>query len=904
MMNAQNTVVSEVLTWLANIVPQGTRLCLDSRQIRSGDVFVALRGTQGKGTAFVSQAIEKGAVAVLSDDPEMILPSGFAACTIPNLRASLGEIAHHWYGKPSEQLKVIAVTGTNGKTTTVNWIAQVLNACQVPCASMGTLGTILPNGQNLASSLTTPDVLSMHDLLRQCVQNGVKVVALEASSIGIEQGRLDGVEIDYAGFTNLTLDHLDYHGTMQNYAHAKAKLFAWRSLKRAAFNLDTLLGRELLQEYPAAMTYGYESEKAGVRALNIQVEQARYDLYFEGRTYPIQNQCYGLHNIANQLLLVCLLSSLLPIEQLVQALNQLQAVDGRLESVGIPDTTGFSTFPKVIVDYAHTPDALAHSLNTLKALGKRLICVFGCGGDRDRSKRPVMGKIAMDLADDVYVTSDNPRTEDPECILQEIVRELPKKPRCVESNRAVAIMQAILQANVDDVILIAGKGHETYQEINGQRLFFDDRQWAKLALLMRQACEVSTDTRLTKANDLFVALRGERFDAHDFLGDVHARAAIVERPNPHLKLLQIQVADTAAALADMATAYRRQFDMPVIAVTGSNGKTSCKEMIASILNSASSGHYLATQGNLNNHIGVPLTLLKLRSHHRYAVVELGINHIGEMAFLAAMAQPTISLVNNAQREHQEFMQNVETVAYENGQVLRALSAKGVAIFPAKDEFTSLWKKMSEPHAYRLFGESGKVWATGVHTTDQGVAFNLHIDNECASVQLSIVGEHNVHNALAATACADAAGIAFEDIVQGLRNFEPAKGRLQRYSCPQGLLIDDTYNANPDSVRAAVDVLATQAQPRILVLGDMAEVGQQSEQYHAEVGAYAKQRGIDILLTKGSAVLQTAKAFGEGARHFEHFDDLIHDLKLKKGTILVKGSRSAQMEMVVNALKAE
>ncbi|WP_296946236.1 UDP-N-acetylmuramoyl-tripeptide--D-alanyl-D-alanine ligase [uncultured Massilia sp.] len=450
---------------------------------------------------------------------------------------------------------------------------------------------------------------------------------------------------------------------------------------------------------------------------------------------------------------------------------------------------------------------------------------------------------------------------------------------------------------------------------------------------------VSTDSRTVAQGALFVALRGEIFDAHDFLDQVAARgvaAVVAERLPDGFPLPALLVPDTLAALGRIGNAWRRDFAIPVIGVTGSNGKTTVKEMIASILAAAfGTEARLATQGNLNNEIGVPLTVMRLTGAHRAAVVELGMNHPGEIARLAAIAQPTVALVNNAQREHQEFMHTVEAVARENGAVLAALPADGVAVFPGDDAYTDLWRGLAGERAVLTFGLSDAcdVRATyvpnsfgndltvsvsssprrrpGPNVTDVAAGANQdpglrRDDGLTFSVKLSAAGTHNVRNALAAAACALAAGIEVDAIVRGLEAFAPVSGRLQRKQAACGAtVIDDTYNANPDSVRAAIDVLAQAPSPRILVLGDMGEVGTQGPEFHREIGAYARHKGIDAVLATGVLARHMA---GSGAQHYEQFDELLAALDQRLGsksdaTVLVKGSRFMKMERVVLHLTA-
>ena len=439
---------------------------------------------------------------------------------------------------------------------------------------------------------------------------------------------------------------------------------------------------------------------------------------------------------------------------------------------------------------------------------------------------------------------------------------------------------------------------------------------------------VSTDSRTAGPGDLFVALKGERFDAHDFLPDVAKRqiaAALLTRAPDGWTLPALQVADTRAALGALARGWRRRFTMPLVAVTGSNGKTTVKEMIASIFAAAvGEPARLATAGNFNNDIGLPLTLFRLSGVHQLAVVELGMNHPGETALLGKIAEPTVAVVNNAQREHQEFMATVEAVALEHASVIHALSPEGVAVFPADDAYASIWRvaatgsrimdfalnpaiPQGDPAAQLAANGVTEAAVTGTFTgnllaidTPQG-----HVD-----VVLQVLGDHNAHNALAATAAALAAGVSLEAIKRGLESFGAVKGRLQVKRGALGTLagatvIDDTYNANPDSMRAAIDVLASRAAPRVLVMGDMGEVGDNGPAFHREIGAYAKERGIDALYALGDASRDACSAYGDGAHHVDTVDTLVAQLLQANfgpaATLLVKGSRFMKMERVVDAV---
>ena len=433
---------------------------------------------------------------------------------------------------------------------------------------------------------------------------------------------------------------------------------------------------------------------------------------------------------------------------------------------------------------------------------------------------------------------------------------------------------------------------------------------------------VRTDSRSVIAGDLFIALKGEKFDGTAFLKQAQEQGAVAvvfeaDKPTQgeHLKYLEgltvpaFCVPNAREALGELAEQWRRQFALNLIGVTGSNGKTTVTQMIAAILRADESQASLSTQGNLNNEIGVPLTLFNLRDHHRRAVIELGMNHPGEIEVLARFAQPTVGLVNNAQREHQEYMATVEAVALENGQVISALPANGVAVFPAQDDYSALWKGLAGQRKVVTFGfEAGDVQAHDIAWTTGAWQFKLWTAHESLPCHLSIAGRHNVLNALAATACTLAAGMNLSQIVKGLESFEPVKGRSKSWEWQiEGhafTLVDDTYNANPDSVRAAIDVLAELPAPRMLVLGDMGEVGQKGPEFHTEVGAYAKARGIESLLTLGDLCQHSSTAF-EGAKHFGDMETLkqyvLSHIAGQK-SLVIKGSRFMKMERLVEALR--
>ncbi len=466
-------------------------LQLDSRRVAAGDLFIALEGTTVDGRNFIPDAIAAGAIGVLVEAVDEWerprVESGVPVIPIPDLPAKVGGFAARFYNDPSASLDVLAVTGTNGKTSCTQFIAGALNSLGMRCGVMGTIGYGLP-GTFTESTHTTPDPIRVQELLAELLGQNAEAVALEASSHGLEQGRLNGVRVRTAIFTNLSRDHLDYHANMEAYGEAKRRLFYFPGLRSAVINIDDAFGRRLAAELGSTVrviTYSRSRPEADILAQSVTASGSGFDLdiRYPGGTIGFQTSLLGSFNISNLLAAfgALWLRSYTAVE-IAEALATLTTVSGRMERIG------GSLRPAVIVDYAHTPDALENVLGAVRDhCSGELWCVFGCGGNRDPGKRPQMGEIAARLADHVIVTDDNPRRESPEEIVGEILSGIPADRQVeVEHNRAEAIRGAIARAGKNDMVVIAGKGHETYQDIDGRKWPFSDLTQARQALEERQ----------------------------------------------------------------------------------------------------------------------------------------------------------------------------------------------------------------------------------------------------------------------------------------------------------------------------------------------------------------------------------------------------------------------------------
>ena len=461
-------------------------LALDSRHVRAGEAFFALRGTRGHGIEFVAGAVQRGASVVLAEAPPHAMEDpGVPVLWIDSLHTFVGEIASRFYGRPSESMRVIGVTGTNGKTSTVQLLAQALEKLGHRTATIGTLGAGL-HGQLSEGERTTPDAIAVQRLMAEFRHGGATHVAMEVSSHALEQGRVAATAFDVAAFTNLTRDHLDYHGSMEAYGAAKAKLFAWPELDAAVINTDDAFGRELVgmlaPGVQALRTSSAGDKQAEIAASDIatSAEGVTFELRTPWGVRQIRSRLLGRFNVANLLTVAGCLGALgESFERIVSAVEALEPINGRMNRIG-----GVQGLPLVVVDYAHTPDALEQVLTALRAhCDARLICVFGCGGERDAGKRPQMGSIAERLADIAIVTDDNPRGENGDLIVSQILAGM-KQPQAatVLRDREVAIRTALNMAGPGDVVLIAGKGHETYQEGAGGKRAFDDMAVARAVL--------------------------------------------------------------------------------------------------------------------------------------------------------------------------------------------------------------------------------------------------------------------------------------------------------------------------------------------------------------------------------------------------------------------------------------
>ncbi len=975
----------------------------DSRNVKPGSLFVAIEGATSDGHDFIDKALSAGAQAVLINSEKWLNRSGeafenVAVIGVDDTKEVLGIVASRFFGNPAERMRMIGITGTNGKTTISYLMEHVLTECGL---QVGVIGTVTyryhdKNGALVSypASFTTPDPVALFDVLKEMRDAGVTHVLMEVSSHALEQKRIGPLTFDLAIFTNLSQDHLDYHRTMADYFQAKMILFREKMGPGAKVVLyepapqnrekrvwiDKLAG--LCDELSLVTIRCGLSDNAGFKLVSSHIDKSGTSFHCinpEGHILQIRSPLIGSFNIENLLVSIAALTELgLEEGSICRLISQAAGAPGRMQRVSFPVKR--NELPVVLVDYSHTPDALENALAALKALPHRnLFCVFGCGGDRDRGKRPLMGEIAARYSDVAIITDDNPRSEVPSRIRQDIIaseaigrariltpgwlvhRSIEERG-CVEiADRAQAIGAAVHYAGAEDIVLIAGKGHEQYQLTEAGKSFFDDCLCAQESSLAwdaelvataangtiaiqgagRRFKDISTDSRSIGQDDIFVALSGESFNGHDYLeravqGGAACLVISEDRTVKDDDVACIRVEDTLSALGNLA-GWRRQalkaINNPVVVgITGSCGKTTVKEMSASIFAvhwperpDEPANRVLKTAGNFNNLIGLPLSLLPASVGQKAIILEMGMNQPGEIGRLTQIADPDIACITNVHGAHLEGLGTIENVARAKAELFSGSRGDSLHVVNLDDERIVAWSRKYPGHRQVTYGISERavsqnpdIWATNMRADSEGhLSFILHIGKEQGTVKLRAPGLHNCANSCAAAAIAHAAGIDFGAVVDGLENFRSTAKRMESMRSSKGLnILNDTYNANPASMSSALDTIkAINSVTRVAILGDMLELGAETVKFHSDIGRHAAHSNIDFLGVFGELSENIANGaiehgmkpdnvviFADKQRVVDWVAGLLHTGQLHPDDwILVKASRGLALDTIVDNL---
>ena len=952
-----------------------TGITADSREVVPGNIFVAVAGSKSDGNTFAADAVGKGAIAIIGESEKpRELAAGTLYMRVGDARRVLSLTASAL--RPRQPSTIVAVTGTAGKTSVADFTRQIYAALGHQAASVGTIGIVTPKGAAYGS-LTTPDPVALHTTFDRLAGAGISHLAMEASSHGLDQRRLDGVRLSAAAFTNLGRDHLDYHATIGDYLNAKLRLFdtLMRPGQPVVINADDDYSAHVVVTAFAKDLRIFSVGRAGMDLRLIASEPDHFaqvlTLEHNGATYTVRLPLVGEFQATNALVAagLAIVTGGEP-ASVIAALETLKGVRGRLDLVGSAHGA------PVFVDYAHKPEALANALGALRPFTKgKLVVVFGCGGDRDAGKRPIMGRIASENADDVIVTDDNPRSEDPSAIRAAIMAAALNAREI--GDRAEAIRQAVLGLKPDDCLIIAGKGHETGQIVGGRTLPFSDHEVAIAAISAANAIPlpepparpagqkplppvlrpeagvrpplwstaelsalaedqitgtlpdriegISIDTRTLQKDDLFVAIKGDRLDGHDYVErafEAGAGAAIVAEPESARfdgKGTLVIVPDTLRALERLGVAARARTEARIVAVTGSVGKTSTKEALLHVLTDQGRAH--ASAASYNNHWGVPLTLARMPADTEFGIFEIGMSNAGEIAPLTRMVRPHAALITTVEPVHLANFSGVEGIADAKAEIFEGLEPGGIAILPRDN-----------PHFERLYERATTAGVARIVTFGMDAAADVRVVKMILKPDLSAVeamvhgrpiaykigapGKHMVLNSLGVLAAVEALGGDIALAGLALARFVPASGRglrsLLKLKGGSYTLLDESYNANPASVRAAIEILGNatlgEGGRRMAVLGDMLELGPEAQAMHEALAEPLQSAKIDLVfacgpLMKGLYERLPEAMQGAYAIHAEALEPLLLPRLRPGDVVMVKGSNGSKMGHIVKSLKA-
>lgn len=973
--------------------PEILDVVVDSRAVSPGALFVARKGWYVDGHQYLAKAVELGAAAVVVSDrtcdwSALNVPVVFCADEDP----LLGQLAARFFGHPTRELKVFGVTGTNGKTSVAWMLDELLRASGETTALISTIAYRIGDSWRPAPN-TTPDALVLQRFAREAVQAGATALVMEVSSHGAAIGRIAETAFDAIGFTNITRDHLDFHGDDEGYARAKAAAFslygrlsvleggkntqavfmagndAFQARALGPVDLDERLehlrplsarldGAPMVHLPDWSVELGKKERPLQAREVRVElveslgVQGSRIRVSHGVEVFESVVRAAGDFQVENAALAATMVHAVLgsrsKLRSHFEVLERFAGVPGRMELVADP----VGDEPAVFVDYAHTPDALRTILASARGLQRPpLVAVAGCGGNRDRGKRPLMAKAVEEGADHVVLTSDNPRNEEPLEILEEMAAGLSSRDAAsaIVVERRDAIDFAV--SNFGGTIVVAGKGHETYEEIRGQRFHWDDRDEARAALAKRRFGllaptrlggwsmrhlafatrgeivgtglplfrGLSTDTRTIQPGDIFVALRGENHDGHTHVNrafELGASAAVVEIEGdwagPVVKVRSTSDALQAIARTLLGEAKRTQQGFEIIAITGSNGKTTTRALTCGWVNSRSDVSALSTKGNFNNQIGLPLSVAPLELRQTKAVLEMGANRFGDIAELVAIARPSVAVLTSIGASHLQGFGSLDGVREAKAEMVRNGRPK-LVVMPYSESLGIWGQAAAEVGAKVLtfgsFDEPASLQCRRLRSDGPiELRGNAVWSGFSLEIPLPIPGRHNAGNLAASLLASSWEGGGLrsaptkEEGELFLRALSPPPGRMERYSVGDHTVIFDAYNANPSSTLAALDVLRDGMGQRVAVLGELFELGDNELELHAQV--------LDAASEHSDLVVAVGPRWGTGdERNIRRFLDrdaateFIIAQTSTPSTLLWKGSRGARLETLRDVVEA-
>ncbi len=918
-------------------------ISFDSRSTKKGDLFVSIKGEKFDGNDYIKQATSKGAKVILHS--RSIKKNEKATfIKFKDTRNILAKISSKYYkNKPKN---IIAVTGTNGKTSVSDFFYQIFMLQKQRSGFIGTLG-FRKNKLLKRRSLTTLDSLTLNKDLDEIKRSGINNVIIEASSHGLKQKRLNFIKVKAGIFTNLSHDHLDYHKDMKDYLRSKLLLFKDVLVKNGAVITDTDIKQygaiKKIQRKRKLRSFTIGSKSNVFEVLNHKIFKnfQFLEIKYNKKIYKLRINLYGSIQIKN-LLMAVLASKFcgLKIKNIFHKIEKIKSVEGRLQLIRtLPNQS------KIFLDYAHTPDALKNAILSLREhFQKKITVIFGCGGERDKSKRRLMGKVAKKYCDKIYVTDDNPRSENPKKIRKDIMKGLKNSIVKDIGNRKKAIIYALKNSDPHEVILIAGKGHETYQDFGDRKIFLSDKNIVKSLQkknissnkksndskyngeILKRTLKtkknyffngVSINSKTIKRNNLFIAIKGKRNDGHKFLNQAIKKGAnyCVISKKVKRKSKFIHVKNTMKFLNQLAVNKRNLSSARFIAVTGSSGKTTVKAMLGNLLNKYSKTYF--SPKSYNNQYGVPLSISNINPNDNYGVFEVGMNKFNEIYRLSALVKPHIGIITNISEAHLENFKNIKDIAKAKSEIIYNIQKGGTVILNRDDKFFHYFRKIAEKNKIKVksFGYSKKSNIKFINLKKRQSVFflRLFVDKQMFSLKINNGNRNYIMNILSCIAVINELNLSLYKIRDFFKNQDLLQGRgkinkINRFN-KKFFLVDESYNANPLSVKSAIENFSDirkNGKKKYFLFGDMLELGKKSHIYHKKISKLINNSDIDKTFVYGDKVLETYRFLkknkkGEVIKNLKVFKNQMTKVLRNGDFLMIKGSNATKLHEVSKGL---
>ena len=921
-------------------------LAFESSKVKKNNIFFAIKGNYFDGNNFIQKAIQKGAKIIVSEKDILIKNKNIIFIKTQNVRKLLAEISYKILGKKPNTL--VAVTGTNGKSSVADFYYQILNLNKRRVASIGTIGIKYNDKKNILNK-TTLDPIQLSLILKHLKKKRIEFVILEASSHGLKQNRLDGLNFDIGIFTNLSHDHLDYHKTIKNYFNSKLYLFKSLMKKKSNIVSDATISqisqiKKIGLKKRSKLSLIFDKKGIDLVSHNFLDEKQILVIMFKKKKYKIELNLIGKIQIKNILMAILASNkSGIGFSKIINTMNKIRSVEGRLEKIGKVKNNS-----KVILDYAHTPEALELALMNIKEQFSysKISLVFGCGGNRDFKKRPLMGKIAEKYADNIYLTDDNPRFESPINIRKDIKKGLNRNKFAEIPNRKKAIDRAIQNLKSGDILLVAGKGHEKIQDYGNKKSFFSDREIIlesiriknrnlskdfKVNIIKEQSYnkikknllieDISINSKTIRKNDVFFAIKGKKRDGNKFAAEALNNKAALVIVNKFIKNYpmskQIKVKNTLNFLTTCSKNYRKNLNTKIIAITGSCGKTTLKEMIGSTLKKISKTSF--SPRSFNNKYGVPLSLLNIGQNDDFGILEVGMDKKGEIESLTKIIKPDLGIITNISYAHSKNFKNINGIANAKAEIINNIRSNGSIILNADDYFFNYHKKIALSRGLKVlsFAINNKFSTTKlIDVKKKGKKFSVRV--KIGKVLYYFYSQNNnksnLYNILATLTLVS----LFKDLKKlsknAFLNFKSPSGRGDiskiKINTKYISLVDETYNSNPLSLKTAIenfDKIDSNYSKKYLVLGDMLELGRHSLKQHKLISKEINKTNIHKVYVYGKYIKQTFSRLKNEKkakilnRRSEIFNLINKDLD-NNDFLMIKGSNATGLHKITNNLK--